>query len=35
MTEEDILTLARTLWAEARGEDDEGMRAVCCVVIIA
>lgn len=33
MTEEDILTLARTLWAEARGEDDEGMRAVCCVVI--
>lgn len=33
MTENDILTLARTLWAEARGEDDEGMTAVCCVVI--
>ena len=33
MNEEDILTLAQTLWGEARGEDDEGMRAVCCTII--
>lgn len=33
MREEDILALAQTLWGEARGEDDEGMTAVCCTVI--
>lgn len=33
MTEEDILTLARTMWGEARGEDNEGMQAVCCTII--
>lgn len=33
MTEEDILTLARTMWGEARGEDNEGMKAVCCAII--
>lgn len=33
MTEEDVLVLAQTMWGEARGEDDEGLRAVCCTVI--
>lgn len=33
MEEKDILALAQTLWGEARGEDDEGMMAVCCTVI--
>lgn len=33
MNEDDVLTLARTLWGEARGEDDEGMKAVCCTII--
>lgn len=33
MEEEDIFALAQTLWGEARGEDDEGMTAVCCTVI--
>lgn len=33
MEEEDIFALAQTLWGEARGEDDEGMMAVCCTVI--
>lgn len=33
MREEDILALAQTLWGEARGEDDEGMTAVCCTII--
>lgn len=29
----DIDTLARTIYGEARGEGEEGMRAVACVVI--
>ncbi|MBL8275567.1 MAG: cell wall hydrolase [Pelomonas sp.] len=31
--EEVIDTLARTLWAEARGEGEKGMEAVACVVL--
>ncbi len=31
--EEAVDTLARTLWAEARGEGDDGMKAVACVVL--
>lgn len=31
--EEAVDTLARTLWAEARGEGKEGMEAVACVVM--
>ena len=31
--DEVVDTLARTLWAEARGEGDDGMRAVACVVL--
>lgn len=30
---EAVDTLARTLWAEARGEGDDGMAAVACVVL--
>lgn len=33
MKENDILALAQTMWGEARGEDDEGMAAVCCTII--
>jgi spore germination cell wall hydrolase CwlJ-like protein len=33
ITEEDIDTVARTLWGEARGEREEGMRAVAAVII--
>lgn len=33
MKDSDILALAQTLWGEARGEDDEGMKAVCCTII--
>ncbi len=32
-TEEDIDTLARTIWAEARGDGYEGMRAVAEVIV--
>ena len=28
MTEDDVLTLARTVWGEARGEGTEGQKAV-------
>ena len=28
MTDEDVLTLARTVWGEARGESEEGKKAV-------
>jgi len=31
--DEVVDTLARTLWAEARGEGDDGMSAVACVVL--
>lgn len=30
---EDSDTLARTIWGEARGEGNDGMRAVACVVL--
>lgn len=33
MTEDDILTLARTVWGEARGESDAGKKAVICTVL--
>ena len=32
-TKMEIDVLARTLWGEARGEGDEGMKAVACVVM--
>ena len=33
MTENDLQILARTLFGEARGEGDEGLEAVACVII--
>lgn len=33
LKERSIDVLARTLWAEARGEGEEGMKAVACVVL--
>ena len=33
MNEEDILTLARTVWGEARGENEAGKKAVVCTVL--
>jgi N-acetylmuramoyl-L-alanine amidase len=33
MTQNDISTLARTLWGEARGEGIDGMTAVACVIL--
>lgn len=33
MNEEDILTLARTVWGEARGENEAGKKAVICTVL--
>lgn len=32
MTENDIMTLARTAWGEARGESKTGQKAVICTV---
>ncbi len=31
--ENDILTLAKTIWGEARGEGEIGQKAIACVVI--
>ena len=33
MTENDLQILARTLFGEARGEGDEGLEAVACVIM--
>jgi len=33
MTEDDVLTLARTVWGEARGESVAGQKAVICTVL--
>lgn len=33
MTVDDLLVMARTVWAEARGEGEIGMLAVACVIV--